>query len=659
MKYFSIRTLSRAFSAVFFLALSSQWAFAGDETSTFWRPVSPAEIEMKTPVVEPDADAEAIFWDITLDDKKSDKLIYRHYVRVKIFTERGREKFAKMDIPYVKGIKIDSVAARVIKPDGAITYLQPGDVFDREIVRVNKTRVQARSFAVSGIDVGVIVEYQYSETRKNDSASGERLILQRDIPMQSMSYHIRPASYQSLNVRSYNLPSEGQSLIFSDDPQNKGFQVATMTNIPALKEEPNMPPEDEVRRWAYLSYSNSGWMIWSFGFSEFAKQFTRNSKPVDQQAALLSGGMTSQEEKLRNIYEFVQTRIRNITFDRSLTDEQREKMDFKNASEVLEKGMGNAMHIDMLFYALARSAGFQTSVFLTGDRTDNFFSPEKYPFAGFIHPAGIAVAIDNKWRYFNPGTPYLGFGQLAWHEEGMMAMLVGSNGGYEWKSIPLSDQTKSPARRTGKFSLLENGALEGTVRIEYEGHQANRRRREGFLSSAAKREEDLLEEAKENAKNAEVTAPAIENFEDPSKPLVYSYKVSVPNYAQKTGKRMFLQPGFFEYGTTPAFSSSTRTYPIYFSYPWSESDSIEIQLPKGFTVDTAENPAEVADPSRIGSLSIMMNIDPATGLLKYKRSFYFGANGKILFPTDVYQAMRGLFGRFHKADTNMITLKQV
>src|SRR3954469_23249720 len=67
-----------------------------------WRPVSQAELDMKVPKVEPDADAEAIFWEVRLDDEKRKKMFYNHYVRVKIFTERGREKFSKFDIPFTK-----------------------------------------------------------------------------------------------------------------------------------------------------------------------------------------------------------------------------------------------------------------------------------------------------------------------------------------------------------------------------------------------------------------------------------------------------------------------------------------------------------------------------------------------------------------------------
>jgi hypothetical protein len=81
-------------------------------------------------------------------------------------------------------------------------------------------------------------------------------------------------------------------------------------------------------------------------------------------------------------------------------------------------------------------------------------------------------------------------------------------------------------------------------------------------------------------------------------------------------------------------------------------------LPKGYVVDSADSPAPVIDTGKIGSLNIAMQYDQATRLLKYKRDFFFGANGKILFPANMYLPIRSLFGQFHKADTHMITLKQ-
>src|SRR5215211_4534162 len=126
----------RALPTLAVVFLSVTFAIGQDKD---WRPVSPEDLQSKTPVVEPDADAEAIFWEVRIDDSDSDDLSMRHYVRVKIFTERGREKYSKFDIPFIKGEKkIKDIAARVIKADGTIIELTPKDIFEREIINANK-----------------------------------------------------------------------------------------------------------------------------------------------------------------------------------------------------------------------------------------------------------------------------------------------------------------------------------------------------------------------------------------------------------------------------------------------------------------------------------------------------------------------------------------
>ena len=57
-----------------------------------WRPIDPSDLAQKTPIVDPDADAEVIFWDIRVDDAGGNDLVLSHYVRIKIFNERGRER---------------------------------------------------------------------------------------------------------------------------------------------------------------------------------------------------------------------------------------------------------------------------------------------------------------------------------------------------------------------------------------------------------------------------------------------------------------------------------------------------------------------------------------------------------------------------------------
>lgn len=275
----------------------------------------------------------------------------------------------------------------------------------------------------------------------------------------------------------------------------------------------------------------------------------------------------------------------------------------------------------------------------------------------FLHPAAIAILLNNQWRYFNPGTPFLPYGTLVWYEEDVWALLVGEKK-YNWEKTPLTSYDKSVAKRTGKFNLSEDGTLEGDVSIEYTGQSAIQRRIDIYEDSPSKREEDLIKEIKDHLSSAEVTSVAIENVTEYSKPLVMRYRVKVPNYAQKTGKRLFIQPGYFTQGQEAVFSSATRKYDIYFKQPWSEIDDVEINLPAGYALDNAERPVDVADPDNIGSLKISIGVNPDQTFMKYTRKFHFGGGGRILFPAGVYVPLKNLFDAFNKSDSHTITLRQ-
>jgi hypothetical protein len=217
---------------------------------------------------------------------------------------------------------------------------------------------------------------------------------------------------------------------------------------------------------------------------------------------------------------------------------------------------------------------------------------------------------------------------------------------------------KSVERRAGKFKLSEDGTLEGDVRIEYTGHLAVEKKEFNDEDSPAERERPVVE-AWKTQMGAEVTDLRIENVTDPFKPFVYTFHVRVPAYAQRTGKRLFLQPAFFQKGLAPRFTPATRRHEVYFHHPWSEEDRVEIELPEGFTFDNAEAPAGFS----AGDLS---KYEPAAGVsrngrtLVYTRRFYFGQGGDSMlrFPASSYANLKGYFDEVSRHDGHIIVLKQ-
>src|SRR5271165_2585705 len=138
------------------LALLS-FLIAAPARASDWRPVDPGELAQKTPKIDPAADAEAIFWDTRVEDRYQGSdvsLALNHYVRIKIFTERGKELHSTIEIPRFGKRLILDVAGRTIKPDGSTIELKKDAIFDRELIKNKALKLHGIAFALPNVEVG-------------------------------------------------------------------------------------------------------------------------------------------------------------------------------------------------------------------------------------------------------------------------------------------------------------------------------------------------------------------------------------------------------------------------------------------------------------------------------------------------------------------------
>lgn len=78
-----------------------------------WKPVDPSLLSLKAPTVEKDAGAEALFWEVYVEDKGNHADLL-HYIRVKIFNEHGQESQSRIELAYAGKNKIEDLAERTI-----------------------------------------------------------------------------------------------------------------------------------------------------------------------------------------------------------------------------------------------------------------------------------------------------------------------------------------------------------------------------------------------------------------------------------------------------------------------------------------------------------------------------------------------------------------
>ena len=646
--------LSRLIVPVITVFVTAAGAIAQDA----WRAIDPADLALKTPVVQKDADAEGIFWDVYLDDVRSG-LVLSNYIRIKIFTERGREQLNKIDIQYGGNIEIKDIAARTIKPDGSVVELKKEDVFEREIVKVSGRKLKAKSFVMPGVENGSIIEYRWLQVHPGAYAQYVRLPFQRDIPVQRISYHFKPRPYVvgAMTFRYFSMPVTG--LVREAD----GFFSSTWRNVKAFHEEPMMPPEDQIRAWLLVYYipeqridAEKFWKQFGKIAHEILKPRMKLNDDVRKAALDAVGGVSDPDEKLRRLFDLCRSRVKNIHSAESTmtSDELANRKENKTPSDTLKRGQGNGSEINMLFAAMATAAGFDVRPVLLPDRSDIFFD-STFPDGYFMRFLGVAVKTADKWRFFEPGAPYTPFGMLAWQKEGQEALICDDVPVFV--KVPSSSAASSRKTRTAQLRLTDDGTLEGEVRVELTGQIAIEKKSLHDDHSPAHREQTLRDQIKAQLSTAEVSDIRIENVTDPVKPLIYSYRVRVRDYAQKTAKRIFLQPAFFEYGNKPLFTSPHRTHDIFFHYPWSEEDDIKIEIPQGYVVNNPDAPLTHAlDATSEYKRSVAIVNNGRT--ISFQRQFSLGGGGTVVFPAKKYPRLKDYFDAINRQDNGTITLEQ-
>jgi len=624
-----------------------------------WKPIDLAHVALSAPVVEKDADAEALFWEVYFRDEfdgSTAHKVFSNYVRIKIFSQRGVENHGKVDIVYSTRGNVRDIAARTIKPDGSIVEMKKDAVFDREIVRLSGLKVKAKSFALPAVEPGAIVEYRWIEQRPFTSFH-TRLQLQREFPVQAVKYYIKPMSELQMGMRSISFHCPSVPFVKERD----GYYSVSFNNVTAFHEEPHMPPEDEVRRWMLLYYSDKDKIVPEKFWKEHGKRVYEENKDamkvndeVRRAAVEAVGDATTPEQKLERLVAFCRSRIKNIYADTTVMSEQERKKLKENHSpaDTLKRGYGNGSDIDMLFAALATAAGFETRLVKLSDRSDMFFDP-KTTDDYFLSVSDVAVKVGADWKFIDPSSHYVPFGMLRWQQEGLQALLADPKDPV-FVRTPISSAESSMEKRSAKLRLSEDGTLEGDVRIEYTGHMAVDKKEEYDEESPAEREKRMHAALSKRISNAEVAEVKFENVTDPFKPLVISYKVRAQGYAERTGKRLFLQPGFFKKGVGPLFPTNTRQHDVYFHYPWTEEDDIVIELPAGYALDNAEQPGDL-DFGDIGYQKIKIGVTKDQHTLSYKRQFRFMG---MIFPKDAYPNLKRAFDAVHQVDNHVITLKQ-
>jgi hypothetical protein len=84
---------------------------------------------------------------------------------------------------------------------------------------------------------------------------------------------------------------------------------------------------------------------------------------------------------------------------------------------------------------------------------------------------------------------------------------------------------------------------------------------------------------------------------------------------------------------------------------------VHIELPAGYVLENADAPAPFSGGA-VSEYKPNLAVTKDGRIMFYKRDFFFGGGGGILFPVTSYPQLKNYFDILHKSDNHTVTLKQ-
>jgi Domain of Unknown Function with PDB structure (DUF3857)/Transglutaminase-like superfamily len=648
-----------ALRTILFILLSFAGAGAmRAATKDPWNSVSPEDLAAKDSKINPGADAEILLSFSDFQYRGGLTSIDRATV-TKIYTQKGVEDRGKLDLELAPWEELSNLKARVLKPDGRIIDLKKEDFLESVQIKYEDQKWKKVAFAFPDLTAGDVVVTSWTVEMGTYYYTRYFTFCQELLPVRQ--YQFKISSFRTdYDVEWANCKAELKS--------SKGTSSMSLTtqDLPAFEKEDFMPPEREFR--GSVSIVGKGFWegddAWKNLSAEIASDFSDQTKPGSwkAKAAELTAGATSEEEKLRRLYDFCQREIVNYTWAdtaeaKAARDKHLENDDTRSGAATLKKKQGTDYEINLAFAALARAAGFEVKETRSASRIDifNIKTPTGWAHLNISH---VAVKLDGKWRILNPGNYWTPFGMLNWSDE-MVTVLLCDKTNVIYETTPVAAANLSPVNRKGRFSLDEEGTLLGEVEESYGGHAGMKLKSDNWQRSDADTNKDLVKEIVERLPTAEITGIRWENLRTRDYPVTLHYKVRVPGYAESAGSRLTFVSNYFESGRRAIFTAPARKFPIFFSYAYQHHDDIEITLPENFQLDHPSAPANVGEMNSALGAEYKLAYFQKKRLLHYSRTFELAGNGIIAFQAQSYPVFQKLFSQLHRSDSHSLIIRPV
>jgi hypothetical protein len=303
------------------------------------------------------------------------------------------------------------------------------------------------------------------------------------------------------------------------------------------------------------------------------------NEDINKQVVELCKHALNDEDKARNIFNWVQKNIRYIAYEDSLGGYKP-----REASYVFNKKFGDCKDMTSLLKTMCIAAGLDARFTWIGTH----IMPHKVeatPTPSVFNHMICAVKINNTWLYLDATDNEIPFGKIPEYLQGKQAFIEDQPNKFLLKVIPFSDAQQNVYIDTTFIKINQND-IEGSIKSYYWGYNAWDVRMKMKYTSQKDFEKvmnDQLKRGNNKFKSYNLTIHS-DTSDDKSFHIDALYKIE--NYIHPLDESYMVNMHLVKPYIFNLSNLNNRTLPLYFNAPKTTQLTSLLEIPKGFKVSS-------------------------------------------------------------------------
>lgn len=580
---------------------------------------------------------------VRFEIKDAGTAVYYYKTATTILNENGDEH-AQWVQPYDKFNSVRSVNAVLYDATGKkVRELKSADISDlsgtSEISLAEDTRIKMHNFHYK--------VYPYTVEYEVEIKKHQLLFMPRWMPIEDESFSVEKSVFEvvcpsdyTIRYRAFNY--EKQPVISGDKEKTYHWQVS---NLAAIKDEFASPEFQKITPTVLVgptAFEISGYKgdmsDWK-GFGKFVYMLKQNrdNLPDNVKAEVhrLTDNVTDVRSKIEVLYNYMQQNTRYVSIQLGIGSWQPFAADY-----VAQKKYGDCKALSNYMFALLKEAGIRSVYTLVRAGETRRSLLEDFPAQQFNHVIlSVPLQKDTVWLECTSQT--LPAGYLSGFTSNRYALMIDEDGGHLVRTPRYNLENNLLARKISA-TVDETGKLQADIATKYTGIEQDDIF--GMINSLTKKEQLEALKKEFDVPTYDITAFDYSTTKASIPAIDEKLTLVADNYAQVSGKRLFLQPNLLSKSSVK-LSDEGRKYDVELLFEYRYKDTVEITIPAGFTPESL--PQAVSFSNKFCKYQIDFKVEGTKVIMRRlferKSGTYPAADYKELVKsyTDIYKADRG------------------